>query len=59
MPTLTARRHGAHRWFVVGVFLVFMLLHQSDHLLIGTLTPDIMDSFGISMAKMEGGLHRR
>ncbi len=52
MPTLTARRHGAHRWFVVGVFLVFMLLHQSDHLLIGTLTPDIMDSFGISMAKM-------
>lgn len=29
-----------------------MLLHQSDKLLIGTLTPNIIDTFGISMAQM-------
>jgi MFS transporter, Spinster family, sphingosine-1-phosphate transporter len=40
------------RWFVVAIFFAFMLLHQSDRLLIGTLTPDIMETFGINMAKM-------
>jgi len=41
-----------HRWFVVGVFFTFMLLHQSDRLLIGTLTPNIMDTFRITMTQM-------
>jgi MFS family permease len=41
-----------HRWFVVAVFFLFMLLHQSDRLLISTLTPDIMDTFQITMAQM-------
>ena len=43
---------GRHRWLVVAVFFFFMLLHQSDRLLIGSLTPNIMDTFGISMAQM-------
>lgn len=41
-----------YRWFVVGTFFVFMLLHQSDKLLIGTLTPNIMATFGITMTQM-------
>ncbi len=40
------------RWFVVAVFFFFMLLHQSDRLLIGTLTPDIMATFEITMTQM-------
>ncbi len=45
--------HAAkHRWFVVAVFFFFMLLHQSDRLLISTLTPDIMATFQITMAQM-------
>jgi MFS family permease len=41
-----------YRWFVVATFFFFMLLHQSDKLLIGTLTPNIMATFGISMTQM-------
>ena len=41
-----------HRWFVVGVFFMFMLVHQADKLVIGTLTPDIMDTFKISKFQM-------
>ncbi|MGD1995525.1 MAG: MFS transporter [Anaerolineae bacterium] len=41
-----------YRWFVVFVFFVFMLLHQSDKLLIGSLTTPIMDSFGINEEEM-------
>jgi MFS family permease len=41
-----------YRWFVVGVFFIFMLLHQADKLLIGPLTSDIMADFEISMAQM-------
>ncbi|MGQ9489960.1 MAG: MFS transporter [Anaerolineae bacterium] len=44
--------HSRHRWFVVGIFFVFMLLHQADRLLISTLTPDIMDTFRITMTQM-------
>lgn len=40
------------RWFVVAIFFLFMLLHQSDKLLIGTLTPNIMSTFGITMTEM-------
>ena len=41
-----------HRWFVVAIFFFFMLLHQSDKLLIGTLTPNIMETFRISKTQM-------
>lgn len=47
MKTTTRRR-----WLVVAVFFCFMLLHQSDKLLIGTLTPNIMSTFGITMTEM-------
>jgi MFS family permease len=41
-----------YRWFVVAVFFVFMLLHQSDKLLIGPLTTPIMETYGINEAQM-------
>jgi MFS transporter, Spinster family, sphingosine-1-phosphate transporter len=41
-----------YRWFVVAVFFLFMLLHQSDKLLIGPLTTPIMETFGINEAQM-------
>jgi MFS family permease len=45
----TGRRY---RWYVVFVFFLFMLLHQSDRLLIAPLTTPIMDTFGINEAEM-------
>jgi MFS family permease len=42
----------SNRWFVVMVFLFFMLLHQSDRLLITSLTKPIMETFQISMTQM-------
>ncbi|MGD8586978.1 MAG: MFS transporter [Chloroflexota bacterium] len=41
-----------YRWLVLAVFFFFMLLHQSDKLLIGPLTTPIMDTFGINEAQM-------
>ncbi len=41
-----------YRWFVVAVFFCFMLLHQSDRLLIGPLTTPIMETFHINEAQM-------
>lgn len=41
-----------YRWFVVGVFFLFMLLHQSDKLLIGPLTTPIMETYGIDEVQM-------
>lgn len=41
-----------YRWYVVGIFFLFMLLHQSDRLLIAPLTTPIMETFGINEAKM-------
>ena len=46
------KQHSRYRWFVIGVFFVFMLLHQSDKLLIGPLTTPIMAQFGINRAQM-------
>jgi MFS family permease len=46
------RSQSRYRWFVVGVFFVFMLLHQSDRLLIGPLTEQIVGSFHITDAQM-------
>jgi MFS transporter, Spinster family, sphingosine-1-phosphate transporter len=37
-----------YRWFVVGVFFVFMLLHQTDKLMIGSLQVPISETFGIN-----------
>ncbi|NIS82093.1 MAG: MFS transporter [Anaerolineales bacterium] len=41
-----------YRWIVVAVFFAFMLLHQSDRLLIGSLTTQIMETFSINRAQM-------
>lgn len=41
-----------YRWFVVGVFFVFMLLHQADKLLIGPLTTSIMETFHLTRTQM-------
>ena len=43
---------GKYRWFVVGVFFFFMLLHQADKLLVGPLTTPIMEEFGINETQM-------
>lgn len=40
------------RWIVVLIFFLFMLLHQSDKLLIGPLTSRIMETFGLTMTQM-------
>ena len=46
------RPAARYQWYVVGVFFVFMLLHQTDRLLIGPLTTDIMATFHITMTQM-------
>lgn len=46
------RPKSNYRWFVVAVFFLFMLLHQSDKLLIGPLTTPIMETFGIDEVQM-------
>jgi MFS transporter, Spinster family, sphingosine-1-phosphate transporter len=35
------KNSASYKWFVVGVFLAFMLLHQADKLLIGQVLEDI------------------
>ena len=45
-------KKSRYRWFVVAIFFFFMLLHQSDKLLIGPLTTPIMEAFGIDEAQM-------
>jgi MFS family permease len=46
------KSQSKYRWFVVAVFFFFMLLHQSDKLLIGPLTTPIMNEFGINRTQM-------
>ena len=46
------KKQSGYRWFVVGVFFLFMLLHQADKLLIGPLTTPIMNDFGITKTQM-------
>jgi MFS transporter, Spinster family, sphingosine-1-phosphate transporter len=41
-----------HRWSVVAIFFMFMLIHQADKLVIGSLAPDIMDTFKITKTQM-------
>jgi predicted MFS family arabinose efflux permease len=47
---MSARRSS--RRFVLGTFFVFVLLHQTDRLLISPLTTDIMQTFAISKTQM-------
>jgi MFS family permease len=46
------KRVSKYRWFVVGIFFFFMLLHQADKLLIGPLTTPIMKEFNINETQM-------
>ena len=41
-------KRSGYRWFVVGVFFLFMLLHQTDRLMIGSMQVPIMGEFRIS-----------
>ena len=47
-----SQQGSRYRWFVVGVFFFFTLLHQVDQLLIGPLTPRIMEEFHINTGQM-------
>ena len=40
------------RWAAVAIFFLFMLLHQTDRLLIGPLTSPIMEEFNLSEVQM-------
>jgi MFS family permease len=42
------------RWIAVGIFFLFMLLHQTDRLLIGPLTSAIMADFSLTELQMGG-----
>ncbi|MFM8424701.1 MAG: spinster family MFS transporter [Chloroflexota bacterium] len=42
------KEHSRYRWFVVTVFFFFMLLHQTDKLMIGSLQVQISNDFQIS-----------
>ncbi|NOZ71456.1 MAG: MFS transporter [Chloroflexi bacterium] len=46
------KQSNRYRWGVVAIFFAFMLLHQSDKLLISPLTTPIMETFGINEAQM-------
>jgi MFS family permease len=39
---------SSYRWFVIAIFFLFMLLHQTDKLMIGSLQVQITDDFKIS-----------
>ena len=43
-----SKEHSRYRWFVIGVFFFFMLLHQTDKLMIGSLQVPISETFGIN-----------
>jgi MFS family permease len=44
----------SQRWIAVAIFFLFMLLHQTDRLLIGPLTSSIMAEFDLSEVQMGG-----
>jgi MFS family permease len=46
------KKQSRYRWVVVAIFFVFMLLHQSDKLLIGPLTDNIIAEFQITKTQM-------
>lgn len=45
---------NSQRWITVAIFFLFMLLHQTDRLLIGPLTSSIMAEFDLSEVQMGG-----
>jgi MFS transporter, Spinster family, sphingosine-1-phosphate transporter len=45
---LPQERPARRRWSVIVIFFIFMLLHQSDKLLIGPLMKPIMETFQIN-----------
>ena len=47
-------RISKNRWLAVAIFFFFMLLHQTDRLLIGPLTSLIMEDFNLSEVQMGG-----
>jgi MFS transporter, Spinster family, sphingosine-1-phosphate transporter len=49
---LIMAKKSKYRWVAVGILFLFMLLHQSDRLLIGSMTTAIMEDFGINRAQM-------
>jgi MFS family permease len=44
---MSSQKSG-YRWFVVTIFFLFMLLHQTDKLLIGSLQVEITEAFQIN-----------
>ena len=40
-----SKENSRYRWFVVAVFFFFMLLHQTDKLMIGSLQVQISEDF--------------
>jgi MFS family permease len=48
---MMSKENSNYRWFVVAVFFFFMLLHQTDKLMIGSLQVPIMEEFGINNTK--------
>jgi len=42
-----AQKSSRYRWFVVAIFFFFMLLHQTDKLMIGSMQVPISETFGI------------
>ena len=43
-----SQQHPNYRWFVVAIFFFFMLLHQTDKLMIGSLQVQISETFGLN-----------
>ena len=43
-----SKENSRYRWFVVAVFFFFMLLHQTDKLMIGSLQVQISDDFDLN-----------
>lgn len=46
------KKSSHYRWTVVVIFFFFILLHQADMLLIGPLTPRIIEQFNITVVQM-------
>ncbi len=45
-------KNNVFRWVAVAIFFLFMLLHQTDRLLIGPLTSSIMAEFNLTESQM-------
>ena len=42
-----SQQKSSYRWFVVAIFFLFMFLHQTDKLMIGSLQVPISETFGL------------